>query len=116
MLSNQNEAALDDRPSLDRLQKDVEAVKADISKLTRQVTSVINDLAELAQRRARRKYDQARSNVDAIVTDVKHQGHAMLDVAQDSVATLEDVVHERPISAIAVAVGVGFLLGATWRR
>jgi len=120
MFSNQNETAPDDKSGVDRLQKDVEAVKADISKLTGQVASVVDDLAEVARRKARRRYDQAQSNVDALVTDATRQGQAALGVARDSIAnlegTLEDAIQERPIAAIGLAVGFGFLLGATWRR
>jgi ElaB/YqjD/DUF883 family membrane-anchored ribosome-binding protein len=30
--------------------------------------------------------------------------------------TLEDVVRERPLSTIAFALGLGFVIGAVWRR
>ena len=30
--------------------------------------------------------------------------------------TLEDAITERPLAAIGLAVGLGFLIGVTWRR
>ena len=30
--------------------------------------------------------------------------------------TLQDVIEERPLSTVALALGLGFLIGVTWRR
>jgi len=53
----------DERSSYHRLEKDVEAVKADISKLANQVTNTFNDLVGAARHHARRRYNRARSGV-----------------------------------------------------
>ena len=63
MSSDQGEAAMkaiDDKASYDRLQKDVEAVKADISKLAGEISDTLNDLAGATRHEARRKYNKAR--------------------------------------------------------
>ena len=43
-----------------------------------------------------------------------------LDAAQDAAATLEDTledaIQQRPIAAVGLALGLGFLIGVTWRR
>ncbi len=57
-----------------RLQKDVDAVKTDISNLAEQITDALNGLAGSAQKQARRSYKQARSSVDGIVSDLSEQG------------------------------------------
>jgi ElaB/YqjD/DUF883 family membrane-anchored ribosome-binding protein len=104
----------------DRLQKDVEAVKADISKLAGEIANTVNDLAGVVSHQTRRKYNQARSSVDTLVTDVAKQGQGAVDTAHDTVAsleeTLEDIVRERPLATIGLTFGLGFLIGATWRR
>jgi len=45
---------------------------------------------------------------------------AMMDAAQDTAhsieETLEDVITQRPLAAVGLAMGLGFLIGATWRR
>ena len=33
-----------------------------------------------------------------------------------SAMTLADVIEERPVATLALALGLGFLNGATWRR
>jgi ElaB/YqjD/DUF883 family membrane-anchored ribosome-binding protein len=106
--------------SYDRLRNDVEAVKTDLSKLAGQITDTLNDLASAGRHEVRRKYGHARSNVDAIMADVAKQGNAAAEFATDSVSsleeTLEDVVQERPLATIGLALVLGFLIGATWRR
>jgi ElaB/YqjD/DUF883 family membrane-anchored ribosome-binding protein len=111
---------LTDKATYDRLEKDVTAVKNDISALTDQITDVLNSFAGTAKKQARRGYKQARANVDAAVDDMSERGGAMMDAAQDAAhsieETLEDVIVQRPLATVGLAIGLGFLIGATWRR
>jgi hypothetical protein len=91
MSSGEGEAAmkdLADKANYDRLQKDVDAVKNDISSLADQITDALNALAGSAQKKARRSYKQARSGVDSVVSDLGKQGNAAFDAAQDVASTL----------------------------
>ncbi len=56
---------LTDKATYERLEKDVAAVKNDISALTDQITDVLNSFAGTARKQARRGYKQARANVDS---------------------------------------------------
>ena len=111
---------LTDKATYERLEKDVTAVKNDISALTDQITDVLNSFAGTAKKQARRGYKQARANVDAAVDDMSERGGAMMDAAQDAAhsieETLEDVIVQRPLATVGLAIGLGFLIGATWRR
>ena len=44
----------------------------------------------------------------------------MADAAQEAATTigntLEETVRERPLATVAIALGLGFLIGVTWRR
>jgi ElaB/YqjD/DUF883 family membrane-anchored ribosome-binding protein len=104
----------------DRLEKKVEAVKNDISALTDQITSALNSFAGTARKQARRGYKQARANVDSALDDVSTRGSAVIDAAEDAAhsieGTLEEVVIQRPLATVGLALGLGFLIGATWRR
>ena len=55
-----------------------------------------------------------------IIDDVSERGGAMLGAAQDAAATieetLEDVITQRPLATVGLAIGLGFLIGVTWRR
>src|SRR6202166_1274283 len=109
-----------DKATYERLEKDVTAVKNDISALTDQITDALNSFAGTAQKQARRGYKQARANVDSAVDDISERGSAVMDAAQDAALsieeTLEDLIHERPLATVGLALVLGFLIGVTWRR
>ena len=111
---------LTDKATYERLQKDVAAVKDDISKLAGQLTDALDTFSDAARKEARRSYKQARSNVDSIVSDAAKKGGAALTAAQDAAVSLEDTVEEaivqRPMASMGLALGLGFLIGVTWRR
>jgi ElaB/YqjD/DUF883 family membrane-anchored ribosome-binding protein len=93
-----------DKATYERLQKDVEAVKNDISALTEQLSDTLDTLTNSAQKRARRGY----------------KGTAALEAAQEAAATIEDTIEDaivqRPLATVGLAIGLGFLIGLTWRR
>ena len=109
-----------DEATYQRLEKDVTAVKSDIAALTDQITDALNTFAGATKKQARRGYQQARANVDSALDDVTARGSDMLDAAQDAAGsieeTLEDAIAQRPIAAVGLALGLGFLIGVTWRR
>jgi ElaB/YqjD/DUF883 family membrane-anchored ribosome-binding protein len=108
------------KPPHERLEKDLAAVKDDISALTDQIADALNNLAGTAKKQARRGYKQARANVDTAVEDISERGGAMMDATQDAAnsikETLQDVIAERPLATMGLALGLGLLIGATWRR
>jgi ElaB/YqjD/DUF883 family membrane-anchored ribosome-binding protein len=109
-----------DEATYQRLEKDVTTVKRDIAALTDQITDALNTFAGTAKKQARRGYKQVRDNVDSAVDDVTERGGAMFDAAQSAATsieeTLEDAIVQRPLATVALALGLGFLIGATWRR
>ena len=109
-----------DKATYERLEKDVTAVKNDISALTDQITDALNSFAGTARKQARRGYKEARANVDTAVDDMSERGSAMMGAAQDAAysieESLEDVITQRPLATVGIALGLGFLIGATWRR
>jgi ElaB/YqjD/DUF883 family membrane-anchored ribosome-binding protein len=109
-----------DKATYERLEKDVGNVKNDISALADQITDALNALAGTAGKQARRGYKNARANVDSVVDDLSERSGAMMGAAQDAAAsveeTLENVITERPLATVGLALGLGFLIGVTWRR
>jgi ElaB/YqjD/DUF883 family membrane-anchored ribosome-binding protein len=63
---------------------------------------------------------RARANVDAVVSDASDRAGVAAGAAQDAAssvgAALSDAIQERPVAAVAVAMGLGFLIGVSWRR
>ena len=109
-----------DKAAHDRLEKDVTAVKDDITHLAQQIADAVNSLAGLAQRRAKRRYKSARANVDSALSSASERASGATGAAQSAAAslseTLEEMIEERPLATIALALGLGFLIGAAWRR
>ena len=109
-----------DNPAYERLEKDVTAVKNDIAALAGQMTDAINSFAGTAKKQAKHGYKQARAQVDSTVDDVTERGGAIMDAAQDAAhsieETLEEAIAERPLASVGLALGLGFLIGVTWRR
>src|ERR1700680_4402776 len=108
---------LTDKATYERLEKDVAAVKNDISALTEQITDALNNFAGTAQKQARRGYKQAPANVHSAADDMSERGGAMMEAAQDAAhsieETLEDVITQRPLATVGLAIGLGFLIGGT---
>jgi ElaB/YqjD/DUF883 family membrane-anchored ribosome-binding protein len=106
--------------AMKNLQRDVEAVKGDISALAEQLSDALNQFTQATGKQAKRSYKQARSSVDSFMDDAGKKGAAAFEAAQDAASTLEesieDAIVQRPLATVALAVGLGFLIGVTWRR
>ena len=104
----------------ERLEKDVNSVKNDIAALTDQISDVLNSFAGQARKQARRGYKQARASAESALDEASERGSAVLGAAQDAAVTieetLEDVITQRPLATVGLALGLGFLIGVTWRR
>ena len=111
---------LTDEATYERLEKDVTAVKNDIAALTDQITDALNSFAGTATKQARRGYKQARANAESTMDDMSERGGAMMDAAHDAASSiedsLEDIITQRPLATVGLALGLGFVMGAIWRR
>ncbi len=109
-----------DNATVERLEKDVTSVKNDISALTGKVTDALNAFSDIARRRARHGYKQAQATAEGAVGDISERGSALMGAAQEAASTveetLEDAITQRPLAAVGLAIGLGFLIGVTWRR
>jgi len=104
-----------------RLEKEMAAMKDAISGLSDQIADTASDLGTAAQEQAKRGVKYAREHGgDAMVAAASDQVGAAASAAQSQASsladTLEDAVRERPMSAVALALGLGFVIGAAWRR
>ena len=113
------QSAADDK-AYARLEKDLTAVKTDMAHLSQQISDAMNALGAVAQGQARRGLRNARANVDSVMSDASDRAGEVANAAQDAVSsvgdTLADVIQERPVATLALALGLGFLIGVTWRR
>ncbi|MGY3695287.1 ElaB/YqjD/DUF883 family membrane-anchored ribosome-binding protein [Bradyrhizobium sp. USDA 3240] len=109
-----------DKATYERLEKDVIAVKNDIAALTEQITDALNSFANNTGKQARRRYKDVRASAESTLDDMSERGSAMMGAAQDAASSieesLEEVITQRPLATVGLALGLGFLIGVTWRR
>ncbi len=117
---NENARDAADDKAYARIEKDLTAVKNDIAQLSQQISEAVNALGAVAQGQARRGLRNARANVDSVMSDASDRAGAVANAAQDAASsfgdTLADMIDERPVATLAFALGLGFLIGVTWRR
>ena len=95
------------------IQADLVALRDDVSRLTAQIADILAARGGAAWR-------SAKANVEGVVSDVQDKGMeavgAVREVGDNMVDAIDVSLKRRPYTTLALAVGVGFLFGATWRR
>jgi len=95
------------------IQDDLQGLRDDFGRLAEQVGQILSNRGGAAWRRA-------RTGVDGVMSDAQDKGQeavdAMREVSDNFVAAIDDSLKNRPYTTLAVIGGLGFLLGAMWRR
>jgi len=97
----------------DDIQADLQALRDDVTRLAAQITDIFATKGNVA-------WSRAKANVEGVVSDVGAKGQEAIDAAQEVSDKVIDAIDEsletRPYTTLAMALGIGFLLGAMWRR
>ncbi|MGH6674397.1 MAG: DUF883 family protein [Stellaceae bacterium] len=95
------------------IQKDLQALRDDFSRLAEQVRDILASKGNAAWRRA-------KTSVDGVVSDAQSKGQdaatAMREVSDNFIEAIDESIKDRPYTTLALAVGLGLVLGITWRR
>lgn len=95
------------------IQEDLEALRDDVAKLTQQLAGVLANKGSKA-------WTRAKSNVEGVISDAQDAGMeavgAVREVGDNVVDAIDESLKKRPYTTLALAAGIGFLFGATWRR
>jgi ElaB/YqjD/DUF883 family membrane-anchored ribosome-binding protein len=95
------------------IQEDLEALRDDVARLTQQLAGVLASKGTKA-------FARAKSNVGGVISDAQDAGMeavgAVREVGDNVVDAIDESIKTRPYTTLALAVGIGFLFGATWRR
>jgi ElaB/YqjD/DUF883 family membrane-anchored ribosome-binding protein len=92
--------------TVDSLQEDLTAMRDDVGKLSQQVVDLLSAKGGAAYKRAKKNFDAKTGEAT----------EAMRDVRDTFADAIEESVQERPYATLAIALGIGFVIGATWRR
>ena len=95
------------------IQADLQALRDDVTRLATQISDIFAAKGNVA-------WSRAKTKVEGVVSDVGAKGQEAIDAAQEVRDKVIDAIDEslqtRPYTTLAVALGIGFLLGAMWRR
>jgi ElaB/YqjD/DUF883 family membrane-anchored ribosome-binding protein len=95
------------------IQADLQALRDDVTRLATQITDIFAAKGNVA-------WNRAKSNVEGVVSDVGAKGQEAMDAVQEVgdkvIDTIDESLKTRPYTTLAVALGIGFLFGAMWRR
>jgi ElaB/YqjD/DUF883 family membrane-anchored ribosome-binding protein len=95
------------------IEADLEALRRDIQRLTSQIGDILTAKGSAA-------WSRARNNIEGVMSDAGAKGQEAVDAVRDVGDNLLDAVDEslqkRPYTTLILALGIGFLFGATWRR
>jgi ElaB/YqjD/DUF883 family membrane-anchored ribosome-binding protein len=93
--------------------KDLQALRDDLAGLSAQVGEILANKGNVAWR-------QAKSRIDGVMSDAQAKGQeaagSLREVSDRFVGAIDESINNQPYTVLAVALGLGFLLGAAWRR
>jgi len=99
------------------IQADLEALRADVAHLTSQIADIFASRGSAAWGRAKANI---QSNIEGVMSDATAKGQEAVDavreVSDNMIGAIDESLKKRPYTTLALAVGIGFLFGATWRR
>jgi ElaB/YqjD/DUF883 family membrane-anchored ribosome-binding protein len=94
------------------IQTDLEALRQDVSRLTGEIADIMSSKGGVA-------WDRAKANVEGLVSDATAKGQdavdAVREVSDNMIGALDESLKKRPYTTLAIAVGIGFLLGISRR-
>ena len=95
------------------IQDDLAALRADVARLTQQIANIL-------AARGGATWRMAKSNVEGVISEAQDKGMEAVDAVREVGDNLVDAIDEslkkRPYTTLALALGIGFLFGATWKR
>jgi ElaB/YqjD/DUF883 family membrane-anchored ribosome-binding protein len=95
------------------IQDDLMALRDEVAKITQQIANIV-------AARGGATWRKARSNVEGVLMETQDKCmeavDAVRDIGDNMLDALDESLKKRPYTTLTLALGIGFLFGATWRR
>lgn len=99
------------------IQRDLQAVRDDLARLAQQISELVSAGGSDAVGEVKARLNRMRDNLEDVISGAGERSFdAVRDTTDTMLEALETSVRTRPIATLGVALGLGFLFGATWRR
>ena len=99
------------------VQQDLQALREDLGALAEEVTGLMSSSGNQALDEVKDRVRRIRSGLDDVMSNAGARGRDALHDASETLSdALEEHIKERPLTTLALAVGLGFILGASWRK
>jgi ElaB/YqjD/DUF883 family membrane-anchored ribosome-binding protein len=103
--------------TVEDIARDMQALRDDLAQLSRQVTTLLSASSDEAIGEVKERIRRMRDTIDETVADAGERGReALSDVSGKVSEALEGALQEHPVTAVALALGLGFLFGTMLRR
>jgi ElaB/YqjD/DUF883 family membrane-anchored ribosome-binding protein len=103
--------------TIQEIQGDLKQLRNDVGKLAEQLAGLFSATGDEALGQVKDRVRQMRQNLDGVMTDASERGReAVSEVSENLSEAIESSLRDHPITTVALAVGLGFLFGTTWRR
>jgi ElaB/YqjD/DUF883 family membrane-anchored ribosome-binding protein len=103
--------------TVEDIKSDVQELRDDLSALTEQMSELVKDGSGEALADVKRRIQRIRDNLEDVVTDKGHEAaKAVVEVTDNVGESLENALRTRPLTTLAIAVGIGFLFGSSWHH
>jgi ElaB/YqjD/DUF883 family membrane-anchored ribosome-binding protein len=102
------------------LKRDLQSLRDDLSQLTKQVEGLATDAGAEVIDEVKARLQNFGSSVDELIVSAGARGREAVDAVSEAggnvVENVEDAVREHPLTTLAIAAGLGFILASTLRR
>jgi ElaB/YqjD/DUF883 family membrane-anchored ribosome-binding protein len=99
------------------VQEDLRVLREDLGALAEEVAGLMSTTGNETLDKVKDRIRHIRSSLDTVMSDAGTRSRDMLREAGDTVSdAIEESIRERPLTTLALAVGLGFIMGATWRK
>jgi ElaB/YqjD/DUF883 family membrane-anchored ribosome-binding protein len=99
------------------VQDDLRALREDLSTLAQEVTDLMSSTGNQTLDDVKDRIRHIRTTLDEVMSDAGARGRDTLrGVSENLSSAVEESIKERPLTTLALALGLGFFLGITWRK